>query len=93
MFKGANAEIQGGCADLLSVAALRVDDMLSQTGWGRIINLVHDEIIVETAPKNVKKLGSAMQEIMRLEDIFGVPWFTDVKVGKDYGSMHEESVK
>jgi len=89
-FKAANALIQGGCADVLSVAALRVDE------WGKanvpdwhIVNLVHDEIIAEVSKKYAKKVAKNMASIMQVPDLFDIPWFTDAKMGTTYGNLQK----
>lgn len=87
-FKSANAQIQGGCADLLSVAALRTDQYFKkELPEVRLINLVHDELIAEAPDELIHKTRKEMARIMRVEDLFGVPWLTDAKIGPSYGNM------
>ena len=88
-YKGANALIQGGCADVLSIAAMRVNQWLEDTGYGEIISLVHDEIIVEAKEEVVPEVVTGMREIMTMPDLFNLPWFTDAKVGPTYGSLKD----
>lgn len=88
-FKAANALIQGGCADLLSIAALRVDDWLRQTGYGHIVMLVHDEIIAEVLDEHVDEVVRNMRKIMEVPDLLGITWLTDAKTGKSYGALQQ----
>ena len=90
MYKGANAQIQGGCADLLALATVRCADWLEDNAPEiDIFNLVHDEIDFEMPEEAIPDVVPPLMEIMELRDVFDVHFFTDVKVGKDYGSMKE----
>lgn len=90
MYKGANARIQGGCADLLSVAALRVDDWLTKRfpqGEAHIVSYIYDELITEVPIEAVHEVAAKQQELMQVPDLFGIPFFTDCKVGYSYGTF------
>lgn len=90
-FKGVNAAIQGGCADLLSVAAIRVDRWLRQQGsdYGHLVSLVHDELISEVRTDVLEEAAHSIKEIMQVPDLLGLPFLTDVKVGRSYGSLEK----
>ena len=95
MYKGANARIQGGCAGILAVAAVRTADWIQQNNLqqiAHIVNYVHDELIIEVPDDFVTEAARKLTDIMRLEDIFDVPWFSDTKVGKTYGDMDDWNV-
>ena len=87
MFKAANAVIQGGCADLLSVASLRADALLCQHGWGHMVNEVHDEIVFQLQDKVLNEAIPALSKIMEVPDLLGIPFFTSAKVGKSWGAL------
>lgn len=90
-YRGANAAIQGGCAEILSIAAIRVDDMLIKE-FGDIPyiwNFVHDELIVETPEEHAVDIADRMVEIMQMEDLFDIPWKVSAKIGDTYGSLEE----
>jgi DNA polymerase-1 len=89
MYKGCNALIQGGCADLLSVAAIRVDDWCEQQPSHHIVNLVHDEIITEVPLDDILRSSRIIGTMMQVPDIFDIPFATDVKVGYNYGDMEK----
>lgn len=93
MYKGANAAIQGGSADLLSIAALRADAWCEAQGegWGGLINLIHDELTFEIPdePAEILRAAAALSEIMEVADLFGLPFFTDCKLGYSYGGLQE----
>jgi len=89
MYKGANALIQGGCADVLSIAAIRADHWISskEEGFARIVSYVHDELLIEVVEEGVEETARAISKIMEVEDLFGIPFLTDAKVGDNYGDM------
>ncbi|KKN66954.1 hypothetical protein LCGC14_0466340 [marine sediment metagenome] len=94
MYKGANAQIQGGCAELLSIAGIRVNKWLNKYGNDcNIINFVHDEIITEIPENSTEECSKNISEIMQVEDIFSIPFVTDVKLGKTYGTLQKVSGK
>lgn len=86
MFKGANAVIQGGCADLLSVASLRCLDYMRNLD-AYIVNYVHDELLFEVPTVQLPQLVPALSDIMEVPDLFGVPFFTSAKTGPSYGEL------
>jgi DNA polymerase-1 len=93
MYKGCNAMIQGGCADMLSIAAIRVDDWCKQQGSEyNIVNLVHDEIIVEVPEEDVERCATEVAEIMQLKGLFVVPFATDPKWGASYGDLNKKGI-
>jgi DNA polymerase-1 len=91
-YRSANAVIQGGCADILSLAAIRVDDMLLQDYGGDpyIWNFVHDELIVEADEADAIGVCNKMVSIMQMEDLFDVPWKVSAKIGDTYGTLEED---
>jgi len=91
MYKGANAQIQGGCADLLSVAALRVRAWIREQNNPNIhiLNLVHDEVIVESPIEICLYIARNVAKIMQVPDLFDIPFATDTKIGFTYGSLNK----
>jgi DNA polymerase I len=90
MYKGANAQIQGGCAEILSIAEIRVSEWCRTNGTTHgVVNLVHDEIITEVPEDDIERATAEISQIMRIEDIFGLPFITDAKFGHTYGSLHD----
>lgn len=87
-YKGTNALVQGGAADLLSIAAMRCQKLLDEDGTGgRVMNLVHDEILFEVPTPHVRRLQPELARTMEVEDLFDVPFGTDSKAGPSYGSL------
>lgn len=89
MYKGCNALIQGGCADLLSIAAGRVDEFLDEVEDSRLVNLVHDETISEVPEEHLLDYSREISTRMQVPDLFGIPFSTDVKIGSSYGDMEK----
>lgn len=88
MYKAANALVQGGSHDLMMVAICRVADFLDKKyPDAKIFSTVHDEIDIEMPEEMVDEVIPQVQEIAEVPDLFDIPFFTDVKVGKNYGVM------
>ena len=92
VYKGVNAEIQGGAAGLLSVAALRVAKYLEEVDAGWIVLLIHDEVTMELYDDVVDTVIPRLCAIMALTDIFGVPFPVEAKVGRRFGSLEKYEV-
>lgn len=84
-YKGVNAVVQGGSADILAVAANRVDDYLRAEGAGRIVGLIHDEVLMEVDEGLVSRVVPEVAEIMRVPDLLGTGFNTDVEIGPNWG--------
>lgn len=91
MYKAVNALVQGGGADLLATAAMRVQKYLDAEGAGGIVNFVHDELISEVPTEMVMKIAPEISRIQEVEDLFQAPFLTDSKVGSSYGSLEKLS--
>lgn len=89
MYKGANAKVQGGCADLLSVAAMRTHKWLHEHDAGDIISYIYDELLMEIREEKMEETANAIAKIMQVPDLFGLPFLTDCKVGHSYGDLVE----
>lgn len=87
VYKGVNAEVQGGAAGLLSVAALRMAKYLQEREAGYIVLLVHDEVTSEIVEDRVDEVVPDLCEIMRVQDVFGVPFPCEAKIGRRFGSL------
>jgi DNA polymerase-1 len=92
-YKGANAQIQGGAADFMSVAVMRADQILATQDWGGLYSIIHDEAIFEVKNEAVEEVSSVLAKVMECEDIFNLPFVADVKIGKSYGTMGKPEFK
>jgi len=89
MYRGANAQIQGGCADILSVAEIRSAKWCRKQGTDHnLLNLVHDELIFEIPDEHLVRSANKLSELMQVPDIFNIPFVTDTKIGKSYGELY-----
>lgn len=86
-YKGINAIVQGGAGDFLAVVLTRADQVLSATGWGYLISIIHDEALFEIEEQYVHIAAPVLARVMEGEDIFGAPFLTDIEVGDSYGSL------
>jgi len=62
--KALNALIQGSAADLMRDAVVRVSKHLDTHYASHIVNIVHDEIIIDATISEVHQLTSAVPEMM-----------------------------
>lgn len=93
-YRGVNAVVQGGCADVLMRSANRVADYLRSSGSGQIVALVHDEILMEIDRETLQRDITEIKRIMRVEDLLGVPFNVDVEIGSHWSEpLPLESVK
>lgn len=86
-YKGANAQIQGGAADLMSVAITRADEVIEYQGWGGVVSIIHDEALFEIRTDVLELAVPVIAKIMEIEDLFNLPFPTDVKIGNSYGTL------
>jgi DNA polymerase-1 len=84
-----NAPIQGSAADLIKVAMVNIDRLLTGKNWSaRLIMQVHDELVVE-APVEEKEdvmalVKKEMEEVMKLK----VPLKVEIAAGANWDEAH-----
>lgn len=89
-YRGCNALIQGGAADMLSVAVIRVNEWCKKQANPddyHIVNLIHDEIMLEVPEWDIERCAEEVAAIMTVPDLFGIPFVTDAKWGHTYGDI------
>ena len=74
-YQAVNAIIQGSCAELTALSVIRVSKYLKKSGYGRIMSIIHDEILFSLndtgcIPEIVKR--------MQMTDLFNIPFLVDV---------------
>jgi DNA polymerase-1 len=89
-----NMEIQGSAADLMKLAMLRVHRRMKQDGLSaRMLLTVHDELVFEAPPKELKRLAALVREEMTtpLEKELGlqVPLVVDLASGPNWLEVSE----
>lgn len=91
-YRGCNAQIQGGAADLIKLAIIRAHRICQYQGWGGVASIIHDEIMVEVKDEYLATAIPVLVRVMELQDIFGLPFKAEAKVGKTYGDMDDWKV-
>jgi DNA polymerase-1 len=91
MYKGCNFMVQGGSADLLSIAAMRVHKYLHQHNCGDIVSYIYDELLMEIKIEYMEQAANDISKIMEVEDLLGIKFLTDCKCGTTYGDTIEMS--
>ncbi|MFK0217802.1 DNA polymerase I [Streptomyces vinaceus] len=82
-----NAPIQGTAADIVKVAMLRVDKAITGAGLkSRMLLQVHDEIVLEIAPGERKKVEELVRREMAAAVELRAPLDVSVGVGPDWES-------
>ncbi len=90
-----NAPLQGTSADIIKLAMVRVDEMLTKEKAqddAHLLLQVHDELVYEIRKERADELGAEIRKIMEAalpsKDARGVPVLVTMKTGADWGSMH-----
>ena len=89
MYRSCNATVQGGSADLLSVAVIRCDQYLKETGYGNIVSYIYDELIFELKVDKLEEAANVLTRTMEVEDVLDIRFLVDAKAGHTYGDMIE----
>jgi DNA polymerase-1 len=87
MYKSCNFMVQGGSADLLSIAAMRSNKYLQEKKVGNIVSYIYDELLMEIKLEHMKETANAIASIMQVPDLLKIDFLTDVKVGTTYGNL------
>jgi DNA polymerase-1 len=73
---------------MVKVALIYIDKALKESGLdASLINVVHDEIVVEASETDAEGASKILQECMERagrEIAPGVPWVTAVNIGDDW---------
>lgn len=84
-----NAPIQGGAADIIKKAMLRLPDALREAGLtGKMLLQVHDELVLEIPESEIEKTTAVVKDIM--ENVFklSVPLIAEVGTGMNWAEAH-----
>ncbi len=81
----ANAPIQGSSADIIKVAMIQLHSALQQTGLAaKILLQVHDELVLEVDPKDLKETKLLVQSTMENAVKLSVPLIVETGVGVNW---------
>ena len=91
-----NAPLQGTSADIIKLAMVHVNDMLTKEKAQEdayLLLQVHDELVYEIRSTRADALSVMIKEIMESvlkgEEAHGVPVIATMKRGPDWGDMHK----
>jgi DNA polymerase I len=80
-----NTPLQGTAADLIKLAMLKIDAEILQRGFkSRMTLQVHDELLFDVVPEEVKELRGMVQHEMEHVAEFSVPIVAEVGVGANW---------
>jgi len=84
-----NAPIQGGAADIIKRAMLRVPGALASAGLrARMLLQVHDELVFEVPQAEVEETRAAVADVMASAARLDVPLVVDTGVGETWDEAH-----
>ena len=84
-----NAPIQGSAADLIKIAMVNIDRLLTKNNLSaRLIMQVHDELVIEAPVKEkeevIELVRREMEEVIKLK----VPLKVEIATGKNWDEAH-----
>ncbi|MDH5749926.1 MAG: DNA polymerase I, partial [Rhodospirillales bacterium] len=84
-----NAPIQGGAADIIKRAMVRLPAALDDAGLkARMLLQVHDELIFEVPAKEEKKTANLVKSVMEGAASLDIPLIVDVGTGDNWQEAH-----
>ena len=84
-----NAPIQGGAADIIKMAMIRVFKVLDKSQLDiKPLLQVHDELIFEVAEKDIEKAKSIIKENMEKVVQLSIPLVAEVGVANNWRDAH-----
>jgi DNA polymerase-1 len=84
-----NAPIQGGAADIIKRAMIRVQDALTGAGLGaRMLLQVHDELIFEVPDAQIEATRDVVRKVMSGAAHLSVPLDVDIGTGANWDEAH-----
>ena len=84
-----NAPIQGGAADIIKRAMVRLPAALTEAGLSAAMLLqVHDELVFEVIEAEIEKTSALVKRVMEDAAVLDVPLTVDVGVGPTWATAH-----
>ena len=84
-----NAPIQGGAADIIKRAMIRVARALHKAGLRtQMLLQVHDELLFEVPHDEVEQTKSLVRSVMESAAVLDVPLVVDIGVGRNWAEAH-----
>ncbi|MCZ2149114.1 MAG: DNA polymerase I [Bryobacterales bacterium] len=80
-----NTPMQGGAADLIKMAMLRIDRRMEEKGWQtRLLLQVHDELVLESPKEEVEEAAALVKTEMESVREMKVPLLVEVGIGDNW---------
>lgn len=84
-----NAPIQGGAADIIKLAMIKVQKALQESGLKtKMLLQVHDELVFEAPDEEVEQASALIKQIMESAADTTVPLIAEVGVGNNWTEAH-----
>ncbi|MEO5372695.1 MAG: DNA polymerase I [Alphaproteobacteria bacterium] len=84
-----NAPIQGGAADIIKRAMIRLPDALTEAGLGaRMLLQVHDELVLEVPEAEADATAALVRRVMEGAASLSVPLVVDAGLGPSWAEAH-----
>jgi len=84
-----NTPVQGGAADIVKLAMLKLDERIRRDGLpARMLLQVHDELVVEVEEAAAGETARVVREVMESAFPLEVPLKVDVGVGSNWAEVH-----
>jgi DNA polymerase I len=84
-----NAPLQGGAADIIKQAMIRLPKALKEAGLSaRLILQVHDELLFEAPDAEAEATAKLAQKVMQEAATISVPLIVETGIGKNWGAAH-----
>lgn len=80
-----NTPLQGTAADIIKLAMIKVDALLTKHHeWGTLILQIHDELVFESPDAHIHSLSNQVKTIMEGVIELKVPLTVDISIGKNW---------
>ena len=84
-----NAPLQGGAADIIKRAMVKLPAALKEAGLNtKLLLQVHDELLFETPDSEAEQAAALVKEIMQEAAHLSVPLVVETGIAKDWGKAH-----
>jgi DNA polymerase-1 len=84
-----NAPLQGGAADVIKMAMVKLPAALKAAGLSaKLLLQVHDELLFEAAEDEAELLAGVAKEVMQGAAKISVPLIVETGIGGNWGQAH-----
>jgi DNA polymerase-1 len=80
-----NTPMQGGAADLIKMAMIRIDQEMQKNNWQtRLLLQVHDELVLESPPEEAEEAAKLVKHEMENVCQLRVPLLVETGIGENW---------